>query len=160
MLRFERTWDYSLVREVVTHPKVWPWVTDDFSPAAGDYLPVEHPGVWYMLAWDDGELLGLWAFTPENGVCWEVHTCLLPGHGFRRARAAARGMRAWLWANTPCRRVVTKVPAYNRIAYKFAVDAGLEQFGLNPKSIQKNGRLHDQALLGVSKPDKEGIICL
>ncbi len=110
--------------------------------------------IWYVLAMDGEDLIGMWTFVPHNGVCWEVHTYLLPKHGFRRGREAARQMAEWIWRNTPCRRIIT-VPRFNRVALEFARDAGMEEFAVNPRSFQKNGILHDQVLLGLSRPERE-----
>jgi RimJ/RimL family protein N-acetyltransferase len=149
---FERTTDYKLVRSIMTHPKLYPWCTDDFSPAAEDYSPPEHEAVWYVLVKDAGELLGLFAFVPQNGICWELHTRLLPEAWGPRALEALRCVIAWLWENTSCRRLVTNVPTFNRLALRFGRAAGLVEFGRNELSFLKNGVAYDQVLLGATKP--------
>jgi RimJ/RimL family protein N-acetyltransferase len=153
MIRFERTSDLTLVREIMTHPKVYPWISDDGSPSREEYRP--HPDLLYVLVFDDEELLGLWAFTPQNSVTWEVHTCLLPGQDFHRARTAAIEMAGWVWANSDCHRIVTTVPRSNRAARLFARAAGMVEYGLNEKSFRKNGTLHDQFLFGISRPEEK-----
>jgi hypothetical protein len=160
MISFRRTCDMDLVRRVMTHPKVWPWISDDFAPAPEDFQPLDHPGIVYVEAIvPDGsgpgqeKLLGLWIFAPQNGACWEVHTCLLPGHGFLRAREAARAMAEWIWEHTACLRIVTNVPRCNRAAYAFARAAGMQEFGTNEGSYMKNGRVWDQIMLGLSRPE-------
>jgi RimJ/RimL family protein N-acetyltransferase len=148
---FERTFDEKTIKEIITHPRVWAGSTDDFSPDAQDFEPIIGANVWYVLARDGNELLGLWVLHPQNFICWEIHTCLLPTSWGPRGLQAAKELTDWIWINTPCRRVVTNVPDYNRLALRFAKEAGMEQFGINKKSLQKNGQLHDQIMLGVSK---------
>lgn len=152
-MRFERTTDYTLVREIMTHPRLYPWLADDLAPAREELQPVQHPAIWYVLVFDGEELLGLWMFSPQNSICWDVHTCLLPGHGFRRARQAAREMAEWIWEHTPCRRIVTSVPSDNPAALRFAEAAGMRRYGVNERSWLKGGELLDQVLLGMSKGD-------
>ena len=158
MIHFERSTDYELIRRIMTHPKVWPKISDDSSPAPEDFYPIESDMVWYVTVRDvhpDGipaELLGLWMFVPHNGVCWEVHTCLLPEAWGERAHRAARMLAGWVWENTPCRRVITNVPADNRVAFHFALDAGMEVYGTNEASFLKKGRLLDQICLGITRP--------
>src|SRR5690348_5923576 len=128
---FERTRDYELVRQIITHRKLYPWVSYDFSPKPEDFQPVQSEVVWYILAkHSDGTLLGCWILAPQNAVCWEVHTCLLPVAWGSRAQQAARGCIQWVWANSPCLRLVTNVPMYNRLALRFAEAAGLVRFGV------------------------------
>lgn len=152
MIHFERSTDYALIREILTQPSIWPYISDDFSPAAADYRPIESEAIWYVLAWDDLELLGLWMFHPHNGVCWEVHTALLPDAWGERARRAAVAMAEWIWEHTPCRRIITNVPEDNRLAFRFAIAAGMEVYGKNEASFQKDGKLIDQICLGISRP--------
>lgn len=152
-MNFERSTDWKLIKAVVTHPRIYDVIADDFSPSQDDWQPVESDRFWYVLAKDGEELLGLWAFHPLNGVCYEVHTCLLPNSWGSRARIAAKEVQTWAWLNMPCRRVVTEVPAFNRLALKFAKDAGFIEYGINPKSYLKHGTLHDIVLLGLQKPE-------
>jgi RimJ/RimL family protein N-acetyltransferase len=134
----------------MTNPRVWPWITDDYCGSPEDFAPVNHPSMWYVLARDGSTLLGLWLFIQDTHRAWIVHTCLLPKHGFRRAREAALELTRWIWANTPCRRIITQVPVCNRMALKFALDVGFKQFGVDEASFDKNGRVWDRIYLGIT----------
>lgn len=151
VITVERTVDYELIRGIVTHPKVYPYISDDASLPAGEWVPVEHDGIWYVLVRQDEAPRGVFVFTPQNAVCYEVHTCLNPALWGRYSGEAAQLALRYMFDHSPCRRVVTNVPAYNRLALKFARNNGLEQFGLNPQSYLKNGMLYDQHMLGISK---------
>ncbi|MDM7995639.1 MAG: GNAT family protein [Acidobacteriota bacterium] len=153
MIEFERTYDSELVKRIMTHPRVYPSISDDFCPEASDFEPNMHPSIWYVLARDGEQLLGLWMFVPQNAICWEVHTCLLPEAWGRRALEAVMALHDWVWQNTPCLRVITNVPRYNTLALRFAQKAGLGIFGKNWSSFMKHGVLHDQIMLGISKPE-------
>jgi RimJ/RimL family protein N-acetyltransferase len=152
MIRFERSFDYDLIREIMTHPQVYPHLVDDGSPAREDFCPLEHEAIWYIVVRDDDEVLGLWMFTPMNAICVEVHTCILPSAWGDRAHRAARGMVEWIWEHTPWRRIVTNVPKNNRVALRFAVAAGMGIYGVNHLSFLRNGEPIDQVCLGISKP--------
>lgn len=147
-----------VVKRILCHPKIYPHISDDYSPRASEYQPCRHEAIWYVLAHDrklgGGRLLlGLWMFVPQNGVCWEVHTALLPNAWGGIGLEAARILPAWIWANTPCRRIVTNVPTTNRLALHFAVKAGMRIYGVNQASYLKGGKLCDQVCLGLSPPD-------
>lgn len=153
-MTFERTRDWELVKQIVTHPKVYPYISDDFSPKPEAWEPVKEEVVIYVLVRDGEELLGLWIFVPLNGVCMDVHTCLLPNAYGHKAVEAAKEMAVWLWENTACHRLVTEVPASNPLARRFAERAGMVEFGCNPRSFLKRGKLEDQYLLGMSRPEE------
>ena len=163
MIRFERSVDYELIRKIITHLSVYKHLTDDLSPAAEDYEPIQHDSMWYVIVRDTldqehSELLGLWMFHPVNGICWEVHTALLPNAWGPRGRKAARLMAQWIWDHTPCRRIVTNVPENNRLALAFALAAGMQVYGENRASFLKDGKLIDLICLGISKPAAEAAI--
>lgn len=159
MIKFERSFDYELICRIMVHPRIWPHISDDGSPPASEYRPIESQAIWYVIVREvhpdlKGEdLLGLWMFVPQNTVCWEVHTCLLPCAWGERGLRAAKLLPNWIWRHTPCRRIVTNVPRTNRLAYHFAVKAGMRMFGVNIASYLKDGKYCDQICLGISHPD-------
>jgi RimJ/RimL family protein N-acetyltransferase len=154
-IHFQRTWDTKRVESIITHPKLYRHLSDDYSPRAADFRAPVDERVWYVLAFDDDELLGLWMFVAHSPVLWEVHTALLPSAWGEPGHRAARAMSSWLWAHTSCRRLITNVPARNRLALRFAEAAGMERFGVNHASLLKDGKLQDQILLGLSRPEEQ-----
>jgi RimJ/RimL family protein N-acetyltransferase len=151
--QFERTHDMALAREILTHPRIYPHITDDGCPVAERFIPPDDPRVWYLLVRRNGQCVGLFALHPQNAICYEVHTCLLPCCWGPQAVELAVAAREWIWRNTPARRLVTNVPTYNQLALRFALKAGMALYGCNPASFLKNGKLYAQHMLGVSKED-------
>lgn len=150
-MTFERTFDRELIKRVITHPRVFKHISDDLAPKPEAWSPVESEAVWYVTVKDDSGLLGMFIFMPHNSICWEVHTCMLPAAYGPKAVEATHQMTSWIWANTQCRRIITEVPAYNTLAYRLAVNAGMVEFGRNPQAFLRNGVLYDIALLGLSQ---------
>jgi len=148
---FKETRDWELIKDIVTHPKIYPYVSDDFSPAPEQWEPIDSAVAHYVVIRDGDDLLGLWAFYEHTPIVWNVHTCLLPAAYGQRARRAAKEMAAWIWANTKCLRLTTEVPERNRLALHFARDAGMAEYGFNPASYMKNQQLCGVHLLGMSK---------
>ena len=167
MIRFERTKDWYLIRKVITDPKIYPCVSDDGSPAPEAFRPIQNDAIWYVSVWDiagavegcapgaqdiSGVMLcGLFMFVPQNAATFEIHTCLLPSCWGAKATQIAHDLHEWAWNNMPCHRIVTNVPAYNRLALRFARKAGMREFGVNQKSYLKDGKLYDQIMLGASR---------
>ncbi len=150
---YERTEDLALIRRVLTNPRIYPHITDDNCPAVEDFEPQLNPNIWYIHAADEIGTVGIFLLIPQNSVCYELHTCLLPEAWGVRAKHAAQYLGPWVWENTPAQRVVTNVPEYNHIARAFAGKGGMTMFGINPRSFLKDGKLHDQFMLGISKPE-------
>lgn len=153
MIRAATEADLPLVRQIITAPSIWPYVSDDGSPRPEEYQPA--PGFTYLLV-NEGE--GVFLYHPHNFICWEVHTCLLPVCRGERATEAARASLAWVFANTNARKVITHVPRPNRLAYRFARRVGLTDEGTNRASFLKDGVVHDQHVLGITREELQCLL--
>jgi len=150
-MTFEPTKDYSSIKAILTSPRIWRQLRDDFSGEPKDYEPTEQAG--YVLAKDGDEILGLFIFRAENPACWYVDFCILPCAYGERGLQAACELREWIWEKTPCRRLVGAIARSNRLAIVFAQRVGMTQWGVNEKSVLHRGRLEDRVLVGISKPE-------
>jgi RimJ/RimL family protein N-acetyltransferase len=96
---------------------------------------------------------GFWMFAPQSQVCWEFHTVMPLS---RECGDAMREMwKGWIWKELGCQRLVTNIPESNKIAHRFGQRIGLIEFGRNPLSYLKDGKLEGQILMGIS----EGALC-
>jgi hypothetical protein len=159
-MRFERTQDYSRVRGILTDPGIFRFMGDDFC-TLDDFEVNLHPLIWYVLVRSDqhiisrGGTIGLFSFFPENPISWWVHVAFFRKIPPSLTCEAGRQIVPWVWKNTPCRRLIASVPAYNRAAVGYGLDSkgmNLQQMGTNPASFLKHGKLWDQVLMGTSRP--------
>ena len=152
MIRLERTVDYELVRLIMTHPRMYPFLADDFCPAPEDFHPNESPAVVYLLVFDGADPLGCFVTHPINALLWEVHACLLPHAWGRRAREAGKAYLAWLWEFTGARKVVGFIPASNPLMLRYARGLGLTEVGRLTQCYQRAFQLYDLIILGRDRP--------
>lgn len=151
---FERSTDWTLIKRIMTHPRIYPHITDDFAPPAAAFEPVQSEELLYLLVREGDQALGLFLLEPRGGVTAEVHTCLMPKGWIRDSRAIAGQAMAWVWENCPqIERLTTTVPRNNSLALRFAQALGMVEYGVNPSSFKKGGKLMDQTLLGVNRPE-------
>lgn len=152
-MRLERTFDQSLVREVIGHPGVKPYVLET------DDVPVPlHPDIYYLVAKDerhaDGAvedvLLGVVAFVPVNSIAWNPHIGVLPAHRGRGTEIMAAAMQ-WMFVRTPCRKLVAYPPVFNVAMIRVFEKCGFEFEGRSPKSLLWRGEVHDRVLMGANK---------
>lgn len=151
MVTISRCYDVALIKSTITHPKLYQHLSDDGCPDAQDFTVQLADSLFYMVAHDGDKYLGLFLLHPHNFICYEVHTCLLPEAWGEMAIECGKAIVRWMFENTPCQRVITNVPKYNRLALRLARNVGMSEFGVNTKSFLKNGSLHDQVMLGISK---------
>lgn len=155
-MTFERTFDYDLVRRIITHPKVYRWMNSDDAVAPEDYRPVEDELVYYILVREDDSVLGLFLLVPQTSVCAQAHVCLLPWARNGMAVECYRAGLQWAWNNTKFEKVIGFTPKYNFAALQCAERAGLERIGVITKSLKKFGKLQDQVVFAIGKPE-EGV---
>lgn len=149
MINVTRTYDKELVRKICTHPDIYKNISDDGSPNPEDFDPIDPIIAIYALL-DDGEMIGgVFILLQTNAVCYDLHTCILPHWWGGKSFEAARCFLDWVPKETQCKKLITWVPEFNRIALKFALKAGFKKEGLNEKSYLKDGVLYDQTLLGL-----------
>ncbi len=148
-MNLERTHDMELVREILAHPAIWPHIHDD---GVSEPAPVDAPSLYWLLVQADG-VGGVFLLHPHNTACYEVHTCLLPRMWGAQATTATHLVRAWMFQNTPCQKLITNVPADNLLALRFAKRCGMTPEGVNRRSFLKGGVLLDQHVLGLTKEE-------
>ena len=145
-----RTFDLDLVRGIITAPEVYRHVSDDGSPKPEDFTPAGDPRIIYLGIEDGGALNGVFMLVPQNVATVEVHTCLRKPLWGAAIQATKQGIR-WVWENTNFQRIVTNVPAPNRLATMLSKKSGMEMYGVNRRSFLKGGYLYDQLLFGISR---------
>jgi RimJ/RimL family protein N-acetyltransferase len=145
-----RTEDWELIKRIATDPAIWPHISDDFSPYPEAWEP--NPALTYIQVSDEEQALGFFLLVAFSPILWEVHTALLPAAWGSASLACAKALLDWVWTNTPCERLITTVPDVNRLAFRFALKAGMKKYGANPRSYQKDGILHNTILLGLDRP--------
>lgn len=128
----------------MSHPKVYPYISDDGSANVEDFQVIESDHIIYLL-WEGG----VFSLVPFNCITYEVHTCILPEYQGKSLEYARAGTK-WMFENTSCQKIITHVPEYNKRAYVFAKKSGMEFEGTSKKAFLKNGKLHDLHKLGIS----------
>jgi hypothetical protein len=152
-MTFERTHEYELVRRILTDPGIYRRMGEDGLPPPDEFEVNRDPRIWYVVAFDEGGLLGLFAFLPDTSICWQVHAALLRGIPPRVTHQVGREILPWIWSHTPCERVIARVPEINRAAVRFGQQAmGLIVHGFDPQSFCWGGRKVGRVLMGLSKP--------
>jgi len=152
VIRFERTFDLALVASIITHPALYEFLSDDFYSSAEDFRPNDAPQIVRLLAYDEGELLGLVSTSPINAILWQVDHALLPCAWGRRAREVGKAFFAWLWENTAALKAVGFTPGGNALALRYARSLGMRECGRIARCYQKRFQLQDLVIFEKDRP--------
>lgn len=111
----ERTFDGELVNKLLNHPSIFPSISIHGRTEPLDITPlITEPHNVFMAA--PG---GIVAFIREEPGIYEVHTNFLPEYRGRNALKASRAAYHWMFINTDCMILQTKVPGFNVAADMF-----------------------------------------
>jgi len=143
----ERTHDMNLVREIMTHPKIYKHLVPDKFIEATEFSPVDSPYFYYLLIkWDD-KPAGLILLTPLNASLYQGHIALLPeyaGLGYPAIKEAF----IWLRKNTNIRKLLAFVAVDNKAAKTLLDKTGFYDVAILKDSLIRNAKLTDQYLMG------------
>lgn len=151
MIAIVPTDDLAFVRDVFTHPKVWPYICDDFTADPVNFQPPAHHA--YLVPTKDGVPMGCFSLNECNGVTVELHTAILPEFRGQGTADAFVSLFDFIRIHIPgVRRLRTWVPDCNKAALAAAPKVGLTHCGTEAASFLRHGELHDLHLYGVSFP--------
>ena len=139
----------EIVRSILLHPKIYPHIHDDNVTGCE---PIDHPESHWMLVIEN-EPVGVFMLHPTTTSCYEIHTCLMPVIWGEKSSSAARMILHHAFSIPKCKKLITRVPAYNRAALRFAKSAGLQIEGVNRKSYLHENKLEDQIMLGITEQE-------
>lgn len=127
-----RTTDKAWIKSIVTHPEIWPWLSDGGSPA--NYEP--NMGAVYLRAGP-----GFLAFRCWTPGWWDVHIAMP-----RKSPAAAEFVPSaldWMRREMGARGFVARMSAENRAVLRLARAVGFSECGRVRGCI----RGHDMVLM-------------
>jgi RimJ/RimL family protein N-acetyltransferase len=149
-MKVSRTFDEEFIASCYAVPETWKTICDDENINPELFFPCMDRENYWLEVTEEGDRLGVFLGRRVNHITYEAHTILLPKARGRASLAALAAIK-WMFDNTPCLRLVTNVPSFNASAVRLCHAVGMEQYGTNVKSFQKNGQLFDQLEFGISK---------
>lgn len=149
-MKIHRTHDMELVATIMGHPAIFKHIAEDGTVSPE---PIDHPGFFWLAAYHGPHIAGMFLVHPVSTVCYEMHTMILPSFWGDPASAAAQALLEWVFTQTPCEKLVTRIPVYNRAARRFALTNGMQQEGVNRQSFLRNNELIDQINLGITRKE-------
>lgn len=150
MITIERTRDMTLVRALMTHPRLYEKMTDDTCPSRKTFKPIDHDHLHYLVPKCDERPMGSLLFNPATFYLYQIHIGILPefwGQGIEKVVALALD---YMKAHTQCLHVIAMIPDYNRHAHQLAIRCGFTIEGCLKASTRIKNRIFDQTILGIN----------
>jgi hypothetical protein len=154
MITVELSRDYALIKRIITDPDVYFWLRDDFDPRPEDYQASDSPLIQYFVIRNDGAPVGLFLFGCSNTICWDMTVCMLVD-GYGLIDQAIGELLKLVLDRIQLQRVTSRTLKTNWIANVLNRKMGMTPMGVNTKCVQRNGKLEDHILWGISRPEMQ-----
>jgi RimJ/RimL family protein N-acetyltransferase len=154
-----RTRDMDLVKQLSSHPDIFPHIGDDGSPKnPADKHYINSSNRYYLIPYiflDDNPPIpmGLIVYYPINHVLYEGHIFIYPEYQHQMTVDVGHKANKWLFENSPAQKILAFVPTTKTHVLKLVQKAGFKQEGFIPKSISLNGQLIDQYIYTIGRDD-------
>jgi RimJ/RimL family protein N-acetyltransferase len=127
-IQVQPTRDFATLHSIMRHPAVWPFMTDDSSPAP-ETATLTQTAI-YLMVFDQDIPRGFFCLQPlADHDTYMVHTVMMPGfRGTKALRAARQGMD-WMFQNTPAEQIQSYCFEIHPEVMVFARWAGMRKVG-------------------------------
>ena len=123
----ERSYDYSLIKQIRTEPQIWQEICgnygdkiEDFEPVANDYI--------YLIGYDKLNIIGLFIIH-ETKACYKCHVQVIPERRGQYADEFGEKVIEWTWMNTDIEKLMALVPHKFKNVISFAKKQGFKFAG-------------------------------
>lgn len=143
----ERTHDTELIKSIVS--EMWDCVCEDGHDLE-TFDPKPDANCWVKL--DD---IGLYNLHPHNSSTLEIHAFILPEYRKDKSEESGKEILKWMLEKSPVQyqKVIAQVPFLYPNVKEFCMKNGFQVEGVNRLSHKKDGVLHDQWLLGITREE-------
>lgn len=157
MITLTQTSDMNLVKLIVTSPEIWDYSVED-GVKKDCYIPTYDDYSLWLLCEIDNEIAGAVYVCNANTNTLIMHPNILKKYR-KHCRDVIYVFLKW-FLDLPkfiCKLNVA-IPSCRRIVYNLAKKIGFIDEGINRNSFCKNGIMHDQYLLGLTRLEVEGLL--
>ena len=154
MLKAIPTKNALLIREIMTDDKLWAQLSEDHAPDKEQWMPdMWYP--WLVLTRENDymvELYGVAAWIPQTPIVYKFHPAFLSDKwGDKHTVGLTKLAIDWAWKNLSVQKMVASVPVMYKNTLRLGQRVGFKREGINKKSFLKDGELHDQYYLGLTR---------
>lgn len=145
-----RTFDPKVVKSILLRPEIVATIAED---GCGTFEPDMERNIWLLMKSGETEV-GLYQIERINGITAQIHANVLPEHRKPHSKATGRAALDWVYANLPdIHKIIAVIPTLYPNVRDFTLSFGFLLEGVNRQSYLKDGTIHDQWVLGITRPE-------
>ncbi len=153
MVKFERTSDVDLIRQILTEsPRAYSQMKNDMAPARHQFQVHLPATMMPVLVSQNDTPVGIVLMDLRAPTVARIHFCLLPAVWGKSALVIGMKFLKWVWQTTSLNTLQAPVPSYNLLARKFALSLGFIQTGMEDHVGRKHGKPFGLMLMKMERP--------
>ena len=122
-----------------------------------NWTPKIHSTSVWLLIKDEGSMVGLCNIRIVQATMIEIHPYAMPDK-CRKWKGIVKSILSWIYDNKKINKVIALIGVNHKTTYKAALKIGFKKEGLIKESYLKDGKLHDQHLIGLTRREIGEII--
>ena len=147
-----RIHDAKVVKSILLRPEILATIAED---GAADVEPDMERNIWLLMKSGETEV-GLYQIERINGITAQIHANVLPEHRKPHSKATGTAALDWVMMHLPeIHKIIAVIPVLYPNVRDFTLSFGFQVEGVNRQSYLKNGTIHDQWILGITRPEIE-----
>lgn len=147
--------DLEKVNRILRDKTIYPLISDDFSPDP-EFFSIENVLLSessHVLCPNENTAI---LFFQKNGVTWEIHYNVLKAGRGKEIRAITPEILNYAFTKIKnCKKLTCSIGEMHKNVIEFAVSMGMKPDGRIKGSLQKDGKLYDEIILGMRKIEWE-----
>lgn len=151
-LEVRRTYDAIEIRKILEDKEIFERVSEDGQSIGLINIPLDDSNHW-VGAYIDDLIIGVFWLHPISLVCGYIHTQILKQYRREHAANASTLMLGYMVDNTEYLKFETKIPVIYENVHIYGLAMGFKDEGVSRQSFLKDGGLHDQYCMGVTRQE-------
>jgi len=147
----ERSQDYNLINSILNTPELFATIAEDCNVTCGEFDTMESDSIYYLLAKEDDNVIGLFIVHPDSKISYEIHANILKKYRKDYSKKACDDVLVWIWDNIDTDKVNCNIPTLYQNVISRAKESGFVEEGVRTHSYLKNGEALDVMFLGVKR---------
>lgn len=152
----EYTKDAEIITKILFDESIWDRSCEDGQSQENFMLPSSDDWVWCLFK-DEDVNIGAFCIHPVNNTTVKVHIHVLGQYREKQAYECGVMIISWFANSAPknINKMIAEIPVIYPDVYHYTKKFGFSDEGLNRESHTKNGKIHDQYMLGITRSEAQ-----
>lgn len=148
--------DMPAVKAFISQEEIWERFEDGIDKE--DFQPLNDSVAQWLLCFDDNKIVGMILVHFDTNSSLMMHPYLLAKYRHKGRDMMSAFYKWFLTLADQVHKLNVSIPITQRKVINFAKKVGFKQEGINRESYMKDGQYYDQIILGLTRPEIEGLI--